>query len=385
MTENMHRHLSELGSAPVPEPDAAFATHLELHLRATSAAASTRLVRPKRWPATVAALTFSLAVVAFGLATINPRQSSIRISAATGTAVHMPDGQVVVASPGLVIPEGSRVEVGPSGSARIGDVDVGPGQAADVTPEGIVLTFSGPLTTALVDDGEPNPATDRDPATDQNPDPNPVGPAGTTNTTRAKAQPATTAAVVVTAAPETSLTALGDEPPAEVTAAPTVAPTNAPTTGEPASTEPATTRQPTSEAPPSSQPTTVPPGSTTSATDATSTSGHPDATTTSGPTTTTSDTTSPTGATTTSSTTSATKTTITSTTQPVSSTTTAAGQISATSIVHPDEAALIEGRLRFVLKDCHYTRPVMIELTKAVIAGELTTEQAVAFLSCRVD
>lgn len=157
MTDDMHRYMTELGSSSTPEPDPRFVTNLELQLRESRADATThRFARPRRWPATVAAVTFSVAVVAFGLATIDTSPQIVSISAASGAEVRMPDGQVVVATPGLELPNGAVVEVGPAGSARIGDIDVGPLQAAEVTAEGIIVAgdgLDGPIrlsTTSIV-------------------------------------------------------------------------------------------------------------------------------------------------------------------------------------------------------------------------------------------
>jgi len=156
MNDDMHGYMTELGSSDTPEPDPRFVTNLELQLRESRAGATAyRFARPRRWPATVAAVTFSVAVVAFGLATVDTSPQVVSISAASGAEVRMPDGQVVEATPGLELPNGAVVEVGPAGSARIGDIDVGPLQAAEITAEGVIVAgddIAGPIrftTTAV--------------------------------------------------------------------------------------------------------------------------------------------------------------------------------------------------------------------------------------------
>ena len=55
MTVDTHRQMTELGSTPVPDPDPVFATQLELKLRAARVGATApEIVRPRRWPATIA-------------------------------------------------------------------------------------------------------------------------------------------------------------------------------------------------------------------------------------------------------------------------------------------------------------------------------------------
>ena len=172
MTVDTHRQMTELGSTPVPDPDPVFATQLELKLRAARVGATApEIVRPRRWPATIAALTFTVAVLVFGLATLRAGPSTFQISTASRTEVRLPNGEVIEATPGLDLPQGSRVEVGPQGSANIGgsadtgDVYLGPSEVAEITPEGVVglpPSVRSPSNAPLASSPVTNPRRDVD-------------------------------------------------------------------------------------------------------------------------------------------------------------------------------------------------------------------------------
>jgi len=384
MTDDMHQHLTALGSSPVPAPDAGFADHLELQLRDMRAVGSTAGGSVRRWPATVAAVTFSVAVIAFGLSTIQPGVDTVRISSASGAQVHMPNGSVVEAEPGLAIPEGAWVEVGPSGSASIGELVLGPGQAAEVTPEGVVL--------AEIIDGDPVPVTSpsstgaSDVAAPGSSNGEPVDSSGAAVNT---SEPVGDTAVTDSTPPSEDTTP--SEPPAAEETVDTTEPsttTDAPattvedptTTTDPATTTSAstttavdrtTTTRPATSLPPesstsSSAPSTTVGTSTTVPDENGSTTTSPDESTS----TTTADTTTP-------------DTTIPGTTIPDQSTTTTEKPEGTTTTLPPDPIfGNIMGELRAQIAPCVYSEAVLIDLAYAVLAGLITPEEAQILLDC---
>jgi hypothetical protein len=56
----------------------------------------------------------------------------VRVASATDTVVVLPDGTVGPATPGLVIPDGSRLQTGSEGHVVAGDTELGPKQEAKV-------------------------------------------------------------------------------------------------------------------------------------------------------------------------------------------------------------------------------------------------------------
>lgn len=390
MTDEMHRHLTALGTAPVPDPDPVFVTDLELRLRALRAAEPVPgSLRPRRWPATVAAVTFSLAVVAFGLATLDTGSPAVRVAAASGVSVRMPDGAVVIAEPGLDLPEGARVEVGPTGSARIGDIDLGPGQVADVTPEGIVVAFdragepsdevavvssvvsvegadeivvaagAGAASSASATPGTPAAATDGGTAAQHaasTAPAQPTEPAPATVEPEPVADPSDTDQVTSSVAPG-STDATGSADPSDPS---TPSPTSAPVA--------TSDRGPATTVVVAGSTTTAAPSATTEPTDGLDPSTSTTAPTEPAPTSTSSSSSSS------SSTTSGGDVT----------TTTLVGEVSSTSIVRNPkaEAQDVLRQLRAGLHECQYTLELLRDLTQAVVAGELTVEDASALLRC---
>jgi len=363
MTDDMHRHLTALGSSAVPDPDAAFADHLELQLRDMRAVDATQMPAPRRWPATVAAVAFSVAVVAFGISTIQPGIDSVRISSATGAQLHLPNGSVIEAKPGLEMPEGAWVEVGPSGSASIGELLLGPGQVAEVTPEGVVL--------AEIVDGDSVPITT-------------PGPIEASRSSDASA-PTTGSAEAVNSDPSSGTTVSStDGAVSDSTSAEEVAPPDPPVTEEAVTTSDArgtterptttienrpgttvnddTTSRPTSSLPPeattpSSAPSTTVDSSTTLPDENGSTTTAPDESTT---------------------------TTSVDATIPDPSTTTTTETVEVPTVRLPPDLILgnIIGTLRSQLLPCVHTDVILTEFAEAVLAGLLMPEQARTVLDC---
>jgi hypothetical protein len=133
----LDRRLREAGQAPVPPPDPAFATMLEGRLRAGSLAPEPAL-RPAARPARrawfpVAAVAAALTMVLGAVAVLRDGgQDVVRVASATDTVVVLPDGTVGPATPGLEIPDGSRLQTGSDGHVVVGETELGPKQQAKV-------------------------------------------------------------------------------------------------------------------------------------------------------------------------------------------------------------------------------------------------------------
>ena len=134
----LDRRLREAGQAPVPPPDPAFATMLEDRLRA-GVLAPEPVLRPAPGPAGGA---WSPAVGRRRRPGRGARRcggpraaaatSEVRVASATDTVVVLPDGTVGPATPGLVIPDGSRLQTGSEGHVVAGETELGPKQEAKV-------------------------------------------------------------------------------------------------------------------------------------------------------------------------------------------------------------------------------------------------------------
>lgn len=128
MTSEVEKLLEELGSSDAPAPSARFADTLESDLRVlvATSSASAPGTRFGRWPATVAAVGFTLSVVVFALATLTRGPEQVHISTAENAEVILPSGERFAAGPGIALPSGAVVLVGEEGSVTIGDEVFGP-------------------------------------------------------------------------------------------------------------------------------------------------------------------------------------------------------------------------------------------------------------------
>ncbi|MCP3936916.1 MAG: hypothetical protein GY708_16260 [Actinomycetia bacterium] len=128
MTHDVENMLEEIGSAQAPPPSPRFADSLESDLRvmiatSSSTGASSRL---GRWPATVAAAGFTVAVVVFALATLAKGPTQVYVSQASDTEVILPTGERFEATSGVALPSGAVLSVGENGSVTVGDKTFGP-------------------------------------------------------------------------------------------------------------------------------------------------------------------------------------------------------------------------------------------------------------------
>lgn len=133
----LDQRLREAGQSPVPPPDPAFAVRLEERLRAVVPAPEPALrpvARQSRhvwFPA--AAVAAALAVVLSAVAVdTGGGERVVRVASATDTVVVLPDGTVGPATPGLELPDGSRLQTGNEGHVVAGKTELGPKQEATV-------------------------------------------------------------------------------------------------------------------------------------------------------------------------------------------------------------------------------------------------------------
>jgi hypothetical protein len=134
---DLDRRLRQAGQATVPPPDPAFATMLEDRLRA-GVLAPEPVLRPAPRPAgrrwvPVTSMAAALAVV-LGAAVVvrGGGEQTVRVASATDTVVVLPDGTVGPATPGLELPDGSRLQTGSEGHVVAGETELGPKQEATV-------------------------------------------------------------------------------------------------------------------------------------------------------------------------------------------------------------------------------------------------------------
>jgi hypothetical protein len=136
LMNELDRRLREAGQVPVPPPDPAFATMLEDRLR-VGALAPEPALRPAPRPTgrwfPVAAVAAALGLVLGSVAVLRGGDDrEVRVASATDTVVVLPDGTVGPATPGLVIPDGSRLQTGSEGHVVAGETELGPKQEAKI-------------------------------------------------------------------------------------------------------------------------------------------------------------------------------------------------------------------------------------------------------------
>ena len=157
---NLDRRLREAGQSPVPPADPAFATMLEERLRAGALAPEPALRPAARQPRhvwfPVAAVAAALTLVLGSVAVLRGGGDDVvRVASATDTVVVLPDGTVGPATPGLELPDGSRLQTGNEGHLVAGGTELGPKQEATVedgtvkpSPTTLPPKPSNPPTTA---------------------------------------------------------------------------------------------------------------------------------------------------------------------------------------------------------------------------------------------
>jgi hypothetical protein len=198
MADDLGDDLEAWGATPTPDPDPAFARRLEADLRSQAYFAANA---PERQPGNgprpflrPALLVFSSIVVLVGaflfLRSDDPDQ--LIMGAATGTRVVVPDETPVAGSPGLALPDGTRITVDAGGSAVIDGIVLGGGTRALVVDGRIEVLVTEPTPTSRPT--TPTPSITARPEATTAPDGEPTP------------DPTPTAAVTVTPAPATSPT-----------------------------------------------------------------------------------------------------------------------------------------------------------------------------------
>jgi hypothetical protein len=128
---DLDRRLREAGQSPVPPPDPAFATMMEERLRAGLLAPEPALRHAPRQPRRVwfpvAAVAAALTLVLGSVAVLRGGGADVvRVASATDTVVVLPDGTVGPATPGLELPDGSRLQTGNDGHLVAGGTELSP-------------------------------------------------------------------------------------------------------------------------------------------------------------------------------------------------------------------------------------------------------------------
>ena len=241
--DDLQRRLDALSRRETPMVDPAFADGLESDLRAMAAtSARPSLLAMVLRPSVVVAALAILAGVAFFVS--RPDAARLEFAAAEGTSVSIPGSPEVSAGVvGQPIPDGTRITVGPDGSATVGGVILDPGTVAIVV-NGVVEVIELPPTTTLVPDGSSTTVAPTEEPTESTTSAAPTTSTPTTEapTTRAPdgGEPTTTEPTGSTAAPTTT---------EAVAATTTTTPASPTTTTEPptSSSAPTTTSVPARE------------------------------------------------------------------------------------------------------------------------------------------
>ncbi len=225
MSDDIRRSLEEAGRRPVPEPDPAFADALGARLRVVAAGLPPAAPEPphRRLPAFgrrpfglgVAIVTAAIAVAVLVVGSRPPADP--RLTAPVNVEVALAGGATLEDPDGLRLPEGAVIRVGEGGSARIGDVLLGPGDVATITNGR--LEVEHPTAGAL-----PGPAASRSPRPSAVPGATPRPP----ETPASRSTPTPAPVPSLTPAPTRApATPAGSSSPSTVTPSPSPTPTPA--------------------------------------------------------------------------------------------------------------------------------------------------------------
>jgi hypothetical protein len=193
--------LERLGAASGPDVDRAFANRLEADLRMKMSTVARPSVRPL-WQPVLAAASL-VVVITIGLFVIGPNSdgpNQLVMTAASDTIVEVGEARDV-GRPGLQLPDGARVVVGPDGEAIVNGIVLPAGSEAVVVDGELevlsVPTTSGsasPITAPSITPSSPATST---PTTTPDVSPTDVSPSDLTSPT---AGPTTTSSVDRTSA-----------------------------------------------------------------------------------------------------------------------------------------------------------------------------------------
>lgn len=248
MNDELNDRLNSWGKTSTPPVDGAFANRLEADLRVSTAPAAKRpgfgwLLRP-------GVLVAAAVAIVGGIFVANIDSSpQLQMTAAQGTTVSVPgvaDLQNGVA--GLVLPDGTRIDVGPDGSAIVAGVVLEAGSSAEVVNGRLEITDTGLPNESPSDNPVPPATTSGPPETTPSATRVPPTVTPTPDTSTRPPQTSRPPSTTRVAPPvSTSTTVVRDTPPPSTSAAPP------PTTFVPPTTTLAP--PPTTDAPP---PTVVP-------------------------------------------------------------------------------------------------------------------------------
>jgi len=144
VSDDTRRRLEAAGARSVPPPDEAFADGLEARLLAVAAsqpseaapatpAAPSRRFRPRLPVLTLGAAAVVAVAIAVGLGQARPTEVlGPELARPVNVEVSLPDGTVLEDPDGMLLPEGAVIVVGDDGSAKIGDMVLGPGDVVRV-------------------------------------------------------------------------------------------------------------------------------------------------------------------------------------------------------------------------------------------------------------
>jgi hypothetical protein len=145
-TTDLQTLLEEAGERDVPLPRPEFVASLEARLLSDAATITkptplvahagsrsrVRYLRPAMLSAAAAVAAVVLVGSLAGLFGQDPTQRDLELTSANNTTVVLPDGHEVDAAPGQDLPDGTEVHTGDTGSATVGNVEIGPNQVATV-------------------------------------------------------------------------------------------------------------------------------------------------------------------------------------------------------------------------------------------------------------
>ena len=151
--DELINELESLGRTEVPDVDDRFADALESRLRIQGAQqlGATPTTRPI-WQPLAGVLTAAVLVIAGFVAVDRLARGDdteiLVLAVSQDATVILPGGEVVADRAGLELPDGTRIEVGPTGSATVGDVVLEGGAVAEIV-DGVVEIQARPTEFAL--------------------------------------------------------------------------------------------------------------------------------------------------------------------------------------------------------------------------------------------
>lgn len=206
---DLEQRLDHWGSADTPVPDGAFTNRLDAQLRDL---AHTKVAGSERRPFWQPALLTALAVLlvgagAFAITRDAGQEIALVMGATSQTEIELPDGQLLVATEGVSLPDGTRISVGLDGSAVVNDVVLDAGTEAVVENGALQILEEGPVVSAAPPSTRPTTTEDRTSTTVRRSTTTPTTAPTSVIATPSSAVP--TSAVSTTAAPTSAVPTTG--------------------------------------------------------------------------------------------------------------------------------------------------------------------------------